>query len=81
MPPAAIPLPLVLAGFEGDERRVQLLDGRHEGGAGEREVTHVRPVGTLAVIDALDDFGDQAVHVQVPWPWPWVRRFIGTSSM
>ncbi len=52
--------PSVLAGFDRDEGSVEPIDGGHEGRAGEGEVAYIGPVRALAVVDALDYFGNQA---------------------
>ncbi len=58
-------LPAVLAAFEREERFVEPFDGRHVRRARQREVADVRAIGALAVVHALDHFGDQPVQVEV----------------
>ena len=63
--PARSPLPAVVAGFQRDERR-DVADRRHERRARHRKVADVGAIGALAVVDAVDDFRDQAVDVEIP---------------
>ncbi len=56
---------VVVSGFDHGEGRHRVAGG-DEARADEAEIAGVGAVGALAIIDPLDDFGDQAVDVEVP---------------
>ena len=45
---------------------LERIDRAQDRGTGEREVAEVGAIGALAVVDAIDRFGDQPVHVEIP---------------
>ncbi len=62
------PLPGILSPLDRDERLVEPVDGLDERCSGDREIADIRAIGSLAVVDAVDDLGQDAVDVEIALP-------------
>ncbi len=58
-------VPAIVTTFSLHEGTLKTHLRGHEGGAGNSEIADIGAIGSFAVIDAVNDFGDQAVDVEV----------------
>ena len=75
--------PAILPTFHSHKRRRQPVQCVHQGCTGQCKVSEVGAVGPFAVIDAVDDLGDQSVDIQITLTMPVaaeVQRYVVQQS-
>ena len=58
------PIEIIAAGLERD-KGLQGIDGCRLGGAGKREIPDIGAIGSLAIVDPRDGFGDHRIEIEI----------------